>query len=109
MGNVFPPNRDIHQTYDLKVFFFELLLFLFFFFQKSNKNIIQGSTLGRFVQVTEEQIASGKKVLKDLNFKRQIKLGPEKRKQFFDQIQKDSQVSKKNKFYFVFFSLNINF
>jgi len=97
MGNILPPNRDIHEVYDLKVFFFfmptlkpEISLYFFFFFKKK----IKGSTVGRIVEVTEEQLASGKTpVLKDLNFKRKIVLGPKKRAEFFEQIQKDSTVS----------------
>lgn len=70
MGNIFPPNKDIHETYDLK-----------------------GSTVGRYVEVKkDEKTGQGKpKVLKDLNFNRKIMLGPEKRKIFVEQIQKDSE------------------
>ncbi|KAG4095197.1 SAICAR synthase-like protein [Neocallimastix lanati (nom. inval.)] len=71
MQNILPPNKDIHERYDLK-----------------------GSTQGRIVN--DEIIKKDKSVvLKDLNWiklRRRIKLGPEKRKIFIDQIEKDAQL-----------------
>jgi len=71
MQNILPPNKDIHERYDLK-----------------------GSTQGRIVN--DDQIKKDKSVvLKDLNWiklRRRIKLGPEKRKIFIDQIEKDAQL-----------------
>lgn len=67
MGNVFPPNRDIHETYDLK-----------------------GSTVGRY---SEPKPDGTMRVMKDLNFlerHKKLRLGPEKRKLFLEQIEKDA-------------------
>ncbi|KAI9278048.1 hypothetical protein BY458DRAFT_432505 [Sporodiniella umbellata] len=68
MSNVFPPNKDIHETYDLK-----------------------GSTLGRFLP--EEEIRKNPyAVMKDLNWEKQGKklhLGPQKRKLFMGQMVRD--------------------
>jgi 1-phosphatidylinositol-4-phosphate 5-kinase len=68
MGNVFPPNKDIHEVYDLK-----------------------GSTFGRY---SDEELAKSNPhtVLKDLNWinrHRQLQLGPEKSEFFLAQIQRD--------------------
>ncbi|KAI9184666.1 Phosphatidylinositol-4-phosphate 5-kinase [Blastocladiella emersonii ATCC 22665] len=69
MANVFPPNYDIHLTFDLK-----------------------GSTIGREIS-PEEMARKGKRaVLKDLNWlkmNRQLMLGPDKAKLFTDQLEKD--------------------
>ncbi|KAI8892482.1 hypothetical protein BC833DRAFT_532808 [Globomyces pollinis-pini] len=68
MGNVFPPNKDIHEVYDLK-----------------------GSLLGRSIP-DEEAKNNPRAVMKDLNWlarKRQIKLGPEKRALFETQMDVD--------------------
>ncbi|CAO3668449.1 unnamed protein product [Rhizopus stolonifer] len=68
MSNVFPPNKDIHETYDLK-----------------------GSTLGRFLP-EEEILKNPYAVMKDLNWEKQdrkLQLGPEKRKLFMTQIVRD--------------------
>ncbi|KAI9478690.1 MAG: hypothetical protein EXX96DRAFT_482765 [Benjaminiella poitrasii] len=68
MSNVFPPNKDIHETYDLK-----------------------GSTLGRLLP--EEEIHKNPNaVMKDLNWEkkqRKLRLGPEKRKLFIQQLVYD--------------------
>ncbi|ORZ10074.1 hypothetical protein BCR42DRAFT_333937 [Absidia repens] len=68
MGNVFPPNKDVHETYDLK-----------------------GSTLGRLLP--EEEIKRNPSaVMKDLNWesrKRKLKLGPQKRGLFVKQLVRD--------------------
>ncbi|KAJ3098394.1 Phosphatidylinositol-4-phosphate 5-kinase [Phlyctochytrium planicorne] len=68
MGNVFPPNKDIHETYDLK-----------------------GSTVGRII-TEEEARRNPRAVLKDLNWiqkGRKLKLGPEKEQQFTEQMERD--------------------
>ncbi|KAG4098130.1 SAICAR synthase-like protein [Neocallimastix lanati (nom. inval.)] len=71
MQNILPPNKDIHERFDLK-----------------------GSIQGRIVN--DEAIKKDKSVvLKDLNWiklRRRIKLGPEKRKIFIDQIERDAQL-----------------
>ncbi|KAI9027329.1 hypothetical protein CLU79DRAFT_803276 [Phycomyces nitens] len=68
MGNVFPPNKDIHETYDLK-----------------------GSTFGRFL--AEEEIRKNPyAVMKDLNWEKRAKelqLGPGKRQMFVVQLLRD--------------------
>ncbi|CAO0793077.1 unnamed protein product [Mucor circinelloides] len=68
MSNVFPPSKDIHETYDLK-----------------------GSTLGRLLP--EEEIRKNPfAVMKDLNWEkrqRKLKLGPQKRKLFISQLVRD--------------------
>ncbi|EIE75627.1 hypothetical protein RO3G_00331 [Rhizopus delemar RA 99-880] len=68
MSNVFPPNKDIHETYDLK-----------------------GSTLGRFLP-EEEILKNPYAVMKDLNWEkrqRKLQLGPQKRKLFIGQLVRD--------------------
>ena len=70
MNNLFPPHRDIHETYDLK-----------------------GSTIGREYP---EEIAkvNPKAVLKDLNWinrGRVIEIGPEKRALLTEQLRRDSE------------------
>nr|CAG8542785.1 12019_t:CDS:10 [Entrophospora candida] len=68
MNNIFPPHRDIHETYDLK-----------------------GSTVGREFNETEAA-KNPRSVLKDLNWlnrEKRLELGPEKRKLFVEQLQKD--------------------
>ncbi|ODQ63131.1 SAICAR synthase-like protein [Nadsonia fulvescens var. elongata DSM 6958] len=77
MNNLFPPNREIHRTYDLK-----------------------GSFVGRETYLSSDcdndaaRRASEKrsKVLKDLNWLKgqdHIVLGPAKREMFFRQLEKD--------------------
>ncbi|KAJ3090041.1 Phosphatidylinositol-4-phosphate 5-kinase [Quaeritorhiza haematococci] len=68
MGNVFPPNKDMHEIYDLK-----------------------GSTVGRFYS-EEKAMNNPLAVLKDLNWvgrKQELCLGPEKRGLFVKQMEKD--------------------
>ncbi|CAG8592439.1 2293_t:CDS:2 [Funneliformis mosseae] len=68
MNNIFPPHRDIHETYDLK-----------------------GSTVGREYDEAEAT-KNPRAVLKDLNWikrGRHLELGPEKRKLFVEQLEKD--------------------
>ncbi|KAI7888178.1 uncharacterized protein EV154DRAFT_539451 [Mucor mucedo] len=68
MSNVFPPSKDIHETYDLK-----------------------GSTLGRLLP-EEEILKNPHAVMKDLNWEkreRKLKLGPQKRKMFITQLVRD--------------------
>ncbi|ORY97082.1 hypothetical protein BCR41DRAFT_314706 [Lobosporangium transversale] len=71
MGNVFPPNRDIHETYDLK-----------------------GSTLGRAIS-DEELNNNPRATQKDLNWvnrNRKLELGPEKRHLFVEQMKRDVEL-----------------
>ena len=75
MGNVFPPHKDIHETYDLK-----------------------GSTKGRFV-TAEELVNKNLATLKDLNWiqrKRKLKLGPEKATLFINQLNADCNFLTRN-------------
>ncbi|KAK3990853.1 hypothetical protein QBC44DRAFT_238055 [Cladorrhinum sp. PSN332] len=68
MNNLFPPHRDIHQTFDLK-----------------------GSTIGR--DYREEELENNPRAtLKDLNWlrrKRHLELGLQKKKLFLEQLKKD--------------------
>ncbi|KAI0221017.1 Phosphatidylinositol-4-phosphate 5-kinase [Massospora cicadina] len=69
MANIFPPGRDIHESYDLK-----------------------GSTLGR--RVDESGLLNPSIPLKDLNWQEKGKafqLGPLKRKAFLDQLTLDAR------------------
>ena len=74
MNNLFPPHRDIHETYDLK-----------------------GSTVGRLYP--EEKAAQNPRaVLKDLNWidrHKQLELGPEKRAFLTEQLRSDLEFLKK--------------
>jgi 1-phosphatidylinositol-4-phosphate 5-kinase len=74
MNNLFPPHRDIHETYDLK-----------------------GSTVGR--EYPEAKAAGNPRaVMKDLNWlnrKRSLELGPEKRAYLSEQIKRDSDLLKR--------------
>lgn len=69
MNNLFPPHRDIHETYDLK-----------------------GSSIGR--EYPEDKAREKPNaVLKDLNWVhrgRRIELGPEKRALFEEQLRRDT-------------------
>eukprot|EP01086_Lenisia_limosa_P012907 TRINITY_DN41574_c0_g1_i1.p1 TRINITY_DN41574_c0_g1~~TRINITY_DN41574_c0_g1_i1.p1 ORF type:complete len:644 (+),score=184.52 TRINITY_DN41574_c0_g1_i1:142-2073(+) len=65
MGNLFPPNIDLNETYDLK-----------------------GSYVGR--QTKDESRKKGC-VMKDLDFDRDLNLGPLKARALMDQITLDSQ------------------
>ncbi|KAG6864334.1 hypothetical protein C0991_010366 [Blastosporella zonata] len=69
MNNIFPPHRDIHETYDLK-----------------------GSTVGR--EYPEDKARENPRgVLKDLNWinrGRTLELGPEKRALLAEQLRRDS-------------------
>jgi len=73
MNNLFPPHRDIHETYDLK-----------------------GSTVGR--EYPEEKAARNPRaVLKDLNWINRgnmLELGPEKRALLAEQLRRDSEFLK---------------
>lgn len=72
MGNIFPPNKEVHEFYDLK-----------------------GSTQGRLVP--QEDIKPGtRKALKDLNWvenQRKLILGPAKATLLMNQLRSDCQVS----------------
>ncbi|KAJ3244873.1 Phosphatidylinositol-4-phosphate 5-kinase [Chytriomyces hyalinus] len=66
MGNLFPANKDIHETYDLK-----------------------GSTVGRRVKPEDIKPHS---TLKDLNFleaNRHLSIGSRKKEVFLDQLERD--------------------
>jgi len=65
MKNAFFTTKKIHERYDLK-----------------------GSTVGRTTD--EENVRRSRIVLKDLNFNRQLKLGPDRAKMFLAQLEKDT-------------------
>lgn len=71
MNNLFPPHRDIHQTFDLK-----------------------GSTIGR--DFKEEDLEQNPRAtLKDLNWLRRnlhLEFGPEKKRLFIEQMEKDVEL-----------------
>ncbi|KAF8623374.1 hypothetical protein AX17_007451 [Amanita inopinata Kibby_2008] len=73
MNNLFPPHRDIHETYDLK-----------------------GSTVGR--EYSEEKARQNPRaVLKDLNWinrGKMLELGPEKRALLTEQLRRDAEFLK---------------
>ncbi|GAA6027112.1 hypothetical protein JCM8097_002399 [Rhodosporidiobolus ruineniae] len=73
-NNLFPPHRDIHETYDLK-----------------------GSSIGRLYP--EEKAAQNPHaILKDLNWvfrHRQLALGPEKKALFEEQLRRDTEFLQK--------------
>ncbi|KAF9457591.1 hypothetical protein BDZ94DRAFT_1175187 [Collybia nuda] len=73
MNNIFPPHRDIHETYDLK-----------------------GSTVGR--EYPEEKAQKNPRaVLKDLNWinrEKTLELGPEKRALLTEQLRRDAEFLK---------------
>lgn len=78
MNNLFPPHRDIHETYDLK-----------------------GSTIGRYAQEDPPPQPGEKpkssKVLKDINWikkGRRLELGPEKRALLTEQLRRDKEFLK---------------
>ena len=71
MNNLFPPHRDIHETYDLK-----------------------GSAIGRLYP-EEKAAANPRGILKDLNWlgrQRELRLGPEKKALFEEQLKRDTQL-----------------
>ncbi|RFU33482.1 hypothetical protein B7463_g2900, partial [Scytalidium lignicola] len=76
MNNLFPPHRDIHQTFDLK-----------------------GSTVGR--DFKEEDLEKNPRAtLKDLNWLRRdmhLEFGPEKKRIFVEQMEKDVKLLEKLK------------
>lgn len=71
MANLFSPDKDIHESYDLK-----------------------GSTLGR--RVDEDALGPNSLIpMKDLNWlekDRKFRLGPEKQKIFLEQLEKDAKL-----------------
>ena len=73
MNNLFPPHKDVHETYDLK-----------------------GSTIGR--EYPEEKAAKNPRAtLKDLNWinrGKSLELGPEKRALLTEQLRRDSELLK---------------
>ncbi|PIG89504.1 phosphatidylinositol-4-phosphate 5-kinase its3 [Aspergillus arachidicola] len=76
MNNLFPPHRDIHQTFDLK-----------------------GSTIGR--DLREEDLEKNPRAtLKDLNWvrrERHLECGPSKRELFLAQLERDVELLKRLK------------
>ena len=76
MNNLFPPHRDIHQTYDLK-----------------------GSTVGR--EYKEDNLGTNPRAtLKDLNWLRRqkhLELGIQKKQLFLEQLRKDVKLLQKLK------------
>lgn len=74
MNNLFPPHRDIHETYDLK-----------------------GSAIGR-IYPEEKAVDNPAAILKDLNWvtrNRQLSLGPEKKALFEEQLRRDTELMQK--------------
>jgi 1-phosphatidylinositol-4-phosphate 5-kinase len=75
MNNLFPPHKDIHETYDLK-----------------------GSTVGRLYPEEEAEKKQNKVTLKDLNWinrGKRLELGPEKRAFLTEQLKRDAEFLKK--------------
>lgn len=73
MNNLFPPHKDIHETYDLK-----------------------GSTVGR--EYPELENKKDNPVLKDMNWINKGKIlefGPEKRALLTEQLRRDKEMLKK--------------
>ncbi|KAJ7677358.1 hypothetical protein B0H17DRAFT_944968 [Mycena rosella] len=74
MNNLFPPHRDVHETFDLK-----------------------GSTVGR--EYSEAKAATNPRaVLKDLNWinrGKMLELGPEKRALLTEQLRRDAELLRK--------------
>ncbi|MCJ1387946.1 Phosphatidylinositol-4-phosphate 5-kinase [Xylographa bjoerkii] len=76
MNNLFPPHRDIHQTFDLK-----------------------GSTIGRDFK-EEELVKNPRATLKDLNWLRRnyhLEFGADKKRIFIEQMKKDVALLQKLK------------
>lgn len=77
MNNLFPPHKDIHETYDLK-----------------------GSTVGRLYPWDKAKEKGSGAVLKDLNWIEKghtIELGPEKRALLTEQLRRDKEFLKEIK------------
>jgi 1-phosphatidylinositol-4-phosphate 5-kinase len=69
MGNVNPPNKDVHRTYDLK-----------------------GSSVGRIIKDGEATMIGPIFVLKDMNWIKsgeKLQFGPEKSRELIEQLEKD--------------------
>lgn len=76
MNNLFPPHRDIHETFDLK-----------------------GSTIGRDLQESDLE-KNPRATMKDLNWvrrNRHLQCGPAKRDFFVEQLKRDVELLKKLK------------
>lgn len=74
MNNLFPPHKDVHETYDLK-----------------------GSTVGRLYP-EEKAAINPRAVLKDLNWidrRKILELGPEKRALLTEQLRRDAEFLKR--------------
>lgn len=88
MNNLFPPHRDIHETYDLKV---------------SNTALwsdpvltvpSQGSSIGR-IYPEEKAAENPRGILKDLNWlhrHRELAFGPTKKQLFEEQLKRDVEL-----------------
>jgi hypothetical protein len=101
MENVFPPNRDMHETYDLKAcapyprpthpcIHASKQTFPGWHLTKGAA-CGQGSTVGRYTEPKPGKTP----ILKDNNFlqaQRRLRLGPQKRALFLAQIRRDSDV-----------------
>ena len=86
MNNLFPPHRDVHTTFDLKV--------RNFLFREINLTL-KGSIIGRMYNEEEAKRKPGA-VLKDLNWidrHMDLQLGPQKRGYFVEQVTRDVEVS----------------
>lgn len=74
MNNLFPPHKDVHETYDLK-----------------------GSTVGRLYP-EEKAAVNPRAVLKDMNWinrGKTLEIGPEKRALLSEQLKRDSEFLEK--------------
>lgn len=90
MNNLFPPHRDIHETYDLKVSPSPLHL-------SARADATKGSAIGR---IYPENLAATNPtaILKDLNWvtrHRYLYLGPEKKALFEEQLRRDTELLQK--------------
>lgn len=93
MNNLFPPHRDIHETYDLKV----RHLFLYHLSFLTLSLSLQGSSAGR-IYPEEKALNNPTAILKDLNWigrNRHLALGPEKKALFEEQLRRDTQLMQK--------------
>lgn len=85
--NVFNADFPLQEQYDLKV----INISYTFYFSLSKKFVLQkGSTVDRLVEVEGEMNPSI--ALKDLNFKRKLHLGPQRKALLMEQVEKDTRV-----------------
>ncbi len=108
MENTFLPQFTIHERYDLKViticnnaygpiiciyllsFFLSFFLSLSFF--PSRYFLPQGSTQGRSATESEKELLNESVILKDLDIKRKIQVGPQAKAKLIEQLEKDAKV-----------------